>query len=82
LVFLLPEFFSILHLPFFGFCPFFKFFPIEKLAFFRCQQSWMSFFTVRDDLVKTLDQYKVPEREKNELLALLAPMRADIVQAS
>ena len=36
---------------------------------------------VVDDLVKTLDQYKVPEREKNELLSLLAPMRADIVQA-
>ena len=36
---------------------------------------------VVDDLVTTLDQYKVPEREKNELLSLLAPMRADIVQA-
>ena len=36
---------------------------------------------VVDDLVKTLDKYKVPEREKNELIDLLAPMRSDIVQA-
>jgi hemoglobin len=39
------------------------------------------FDNVVDDLVKTLDQFKVPEREKNELLSLLAPMRDDIVQA-
>jgi hemoglobin len=39
------------------------------------------FDAVVDDLVKTLDQFKVQEREKNELLSLLAPMRADIVQA-
>jgi hemoglobin len=32
-----------------------------------------------EDLVKTLDKYKVPEKEKNELLALLAPMKPDIV---
>jgi len=31
------------------------------------------------DLVKTLDKFKVPEREKNELLSLLSPMRPDIV---
>ncbi len=36
---------------------------------------------VVDDLVKTLNQYKVPEKEQQELLLLLAPMRADIVQA-
>ena len=36
---------------------------------------------VVDDLVTTLDRYKVPEREKSEVLALLAPMRGDIVQA-
>jgi hemoglobin len=41
----------------------------------------VEFDYVVDDLVKTLDKYKVPEREKQELLALLAPMRADIVQA-
>lgn len=36
---------------------------------------------VVDDLVTTLDQYEVPEREKNDVLSLLAPMRNDIVQA-
>ena len=36
---------------------------------------------VVDDLVKTLNQYKVPDGEQQELLALLGPMRADIVQA-
>ncbi|MBI3995146.1 MAG: group 1 truncated hemoglobin [Nitrospirae bacterium] len=38
------------------------------------------FEAVVDDLVKTLNQYKVPEMEKNDLLALLAPMRKDIVE--
>lgn len=32
------------------------------------------------DLVATLDQFSVPEAEKNELLGALAPMRADIVE--
>jgi len=32
-----------------------------------------------EDLVKTLDKYKVPEKEKNDLLALLGPMKPDIV---
>jgi hemoglobin len=32
-----------------------------------------------EDLVKTLDKFKVPQREKDELLALLGPMRSDIV---
>jgi hemoglobin len=32
------------------------------------------------DLVATLDKFKVPEQEKNELLAVLGPMRADIVE--
>ena len=36
---------------------------------------------VVDDLIKTLNQYKVPGGEQQELLSLLAPMRADIVQA-
>lgn len=31
------------------------------------------------DLVRSLDKYKVPEREKNELLALLGPMQSEIV---
>jgi hemoglobin len=39
------------------------------------------FDAVVDDLVQTLDHYKVPEQEKNELLGLLAPMREDIVEA-
>ncbi len=34
---------------------------------------------VVDDLVKTLDKYKVPEKEKGELLAILGPMKPDIV---
>lgn len=32
------------------------------------------------DLVATLDQFSVPEAEKNELLSALAPMRGDIVE--
>ena len=31
------------------------------------------------DLVKTLDKFKVPEKEKGELLAILGPMRPQIV---
>lgn len=32
------------------------------------------------DLVATLDTFKVPEREKNELLGALGPMKGDIVE--
>ena len=32
-----------------------------------------------EDLVKTLDKFKVPEKEKNELLGVLGPMKGDIV---
>ena len=32
------------------------------------------------DLVATLDKFKVPEREKNELLGALGPMKGDIVE--
>ncbi len=35
---------------------------------------------VVDDLVQTLNKYKVPEKEQNELLAILGPMRPDIVE--
>jgi len=35
-----------------------------------------------DDLVKTLDEFKVPEKEKNELLAALGPTKKDIVEKS
>lgn len=37
------------------------------------------FDAVVEDLVITLDKFKVPEREKNELLAVLMPMRKDVV---
>lgn len=33
------------------------------------------------DLVKSLDKFKVPDKEKNDLLALLAPLSKDIVTA-
>jgi hemoglobin len=33
-----------------------------------------------EDLIAALDRYQVPEREKNELLALLGPMKRDIVR--
>jgi hemoglobin len=33
-----------------------------------------------EDLVATLDEFAVPKPEQDELLALLAPMRADIVE--
>jgi hemoglobin len=32
------------------------------------------------DLVKTLDKFKVPEKEKGELLGALGPMKKDIVE--
>jgi hemoglobin len=32
------------------------------------------------DLVATLDKFKVPAKEKNELLSVLGPMRKDIVE--
>ena len=37
------------------------------------------FNAVVEDLVKTLDEFKVPEKEKNELLAALGPTKKDIV---
>ena len=38
------------------------------------------FDTLVRDLVATLNRFKVPEREKNELLAALGPMKNDIVE--
>ena len=32
------------------------------------------------DLVKTLDEFKVPDREQSELLAILGPLESDIVE--
>jgi hemoglobin len=40
------------------------------------------FNAVVEDLVKTLDEFKVPEKEKNELLAALGPTKKDIVEKS
>jgi hemoglobin len=37
------------------------------------------FNAVVEDLVKALDKFKVPEKEKNELLGLLGGMKGDIV---
>jgi hemoglobin len=34
-----------------------------------------------EDLVKTLDKFKVPEKEKNELLGALAGLKGDIVRS-
>ena len=33
-----------------------------------------------EDLVKTLDEFKVPEKEKNELLSAIGPLKKDIVE--
>jgi len=32
-----------------------------------------------DDLLKSLDKFRVPEKERNELLSILGPMKKDIV---
>ena len=32
-----------------------------------------------EDLIKTLDKFKVPEKEKGELLGALGPMKGDIL---
>jgi hemoglobin len=37
------------------------------------------FDTLVEDLVATLDKFKVPEKEKGDLLSILGPMRKDIV---
>jgi truncated hemoglobin YjbI len=38
------------------------------------------FTALVEDLVKTLDKFKVPEKEKNELLGALAALQGDIVE--
>ena len=40
------------------------------------------FNAVAEALVKTLDEFKVPEKEKNELLAAIGPTKKDIVAKS
>jgi hemoglobin len=42
--------------------------------------STADFNALVDDLVKALDKFKVPEKEKNELLGILGPMQKDIVE--
>ncbi|HMV50844.1 MAG TPA: group 1 truncated hemoglobin, partial [Blastocatellia bacterium] len=39
------------------------------------------FTALVEDLVKTLDKFKVPEKEKKELLTALAGLRGDIVES-
>ena len=39
-----------------------------------------AFNSVVEDLVATLDKLKVPDKEKQQLLGLLAPLKAAIVQ--
>lgn len=39
-----------------------------------------AFNALVEDLVKALDTFNVPAREKNELLAVLGPMKKDIVE--
>jgi len=41
--------------------------------------SGADFGALVEDLVKALDKFKVPEKEKNELLGILGPMKSDIV---
>jgi hemoglobin len=42
--------------------------------------STADFTALVEDLVKALDHFKVPEKEKSELLGLLGPMKSDIVE--
>jgi hemoglobin len=42
--------------------------------------SGADFGALVEDLVKALDQFHVPEKEKNELLGILGPMKSDIVE--
>jgi hemoglobin len=39
-----------------------------------------AFNALVEDLVKALDTFNVPSREKNELLGVLGPMKKDIVE--
>ncbi len=39
-----------------------------------------AFNALVEDLVKALDKFAVPEQEKSELLGILGPMKADIVE--
>jgi hemoglobin len=51
-----------------------------KTAHKRMGVTTGEFNALVEDLVQALDQFKVPEKEKNELLGALAGMKADIVE--
>lgn len=51
-----------------------------KTAHAGMKISTADFNALVEDLVAALDHFKVPEKEKSELLALLGPMKADIVE--
>lgn len=51
-----------------------------KSAHAGMQISDAEFGALVEDLVKTLDKFKVPEKEKGELLGILGPMKSDIVR--
>jgi hemoglobin len=51
-----------------------------KTAHAGMKISTADFNALVEDLVKALEHLKVPERERHELLGLLGPMKADIVE--
>jgi hemoglobin len=50
-----------------------------KSAHYGMKITDAQFNALVEDLVKTLDKFKVPAKEKGELLAVLGPMKPDIV---
>jgi hemoglobin len=52
-----------------------------KTAHAKFRITEADFNALVEDLVAALDQFSVPEAEKNELLGLLGPMKGDIVNA-
>jgi hemoglobin len=51
-----------------------------KTAHKRMGVTTGEFNALVEDLVKALDTFKVPDKEKNELLGALGPMKSDIVE--
>ena len=51
-----------------------------KMAHVGLENTSREFGIAVEDLVATLDKFKVGEREKKELLAVLGPMKKDIVE--
>ncbi|MEF8753586.1 MAG: group 1 truncated hemoglobin [Accumulibacter sp.] len=50
-----------------------------KSAHAHLKISQADFAALVEDLTRTLDKFKVPAKEQNELIAVLAPMKSDIV---